>query len=357
MKVTCPISHISYRATGMACGSIIAPHPLLNSAIPFKELKATYMLSWAAGKLTATETHLLGTALLLKLPIEGTPQLPELDVETYSAFWAVHIERLARTVEYLDGRDFKYLPKLRMTGESISNLQSSLTAIMDAAKTLWTPTSEEAKRRNSLLATNPTIALKLLNSRQELTRSYSDNSNDAIHAAATVEEILNRGLKGSPLTRKEQKTFPALIANWAAQVGSFPSAVVTLDTGKKVSISQLWKGIIEQAFQKDITATIFTSDTNIGDVEELLEHCYTEVPTGTLHASELFKKLEVLKDILDEFKGGDKPIQASDSDLLAMLEDAPAPVVTTSDDGLTAAQRLAVRMAAMKAGKKVPAPA
>lgn len=360
MKVKCPISHVTYKTADLLGGSFTAPHPILSQTVTFKELKVTYLARWAAGTLDETDTHLLGTALLLKLPIEGKVEMPLVSPKNFHAFWQDHMERLAKTVEFLEGREFTHLPKLRIHNESITSLKSHLTTLMDAARSLWSPISEEARRRNTRLANDKTISLLELNSAIISSRSRAADGYDEIHEKDTVDEILNRGLKGSPLTRSEARKFPTLIANWAAEVGEFPTAMVTLESGKKVSIAQHWKGIIEQAFQKDAVVSILSSDVNIGDVTELLEHCYTEIPAGTLHASELFKKLEVLREVLDEFKSEGAPpkpavFTGTQDDLLAAISGESTEVsvqISPKEDGLTAAQRLAVKMAALKAKKQ-----
>ena len=303
MKVKCPISHVTYKTADLIGGSFISPHPILSDSITFSQLKKTYLARWAGGLLDPIDTHLLGTALILKLPIEGKIEMPQVSPANFLPFWQNNLEKLARTVEYLEGREFKHLPRLRISEESLNSLGANLTALMDAARSIWTPISEEARRRNAKLATDKTILLAELNSAISANRTARlEDAYDSVHAKDSVDELLMRGLKGSPLSKTEQRRFPYLISEWAANVGGFPTAMVTLLNGKKVSIRQHWQGIIEQAFQKDALVSIISSDVTTGDVIELLEHCYSEVPTGTIHASELFKKLEVLREVLEEFR-------------------------------------------------------
>jgi hypothetical protein len=119
MKVTCPISGVNYDVSFPQAGISVAPHPLLSPTISVKVLTTTYLQQWAAGRFNQEETHLLGMAFILKLPLEASPVLGKRSAEQYSAFWAKYMERVAKLAKRIDGkldgnsRLFKNLPTLR----------------------------------------------------------------------------------------------------------------------------------------------------------------------------------------------------------------------------------------------------
>lgn len=207
----------------------------------------------------------------------------------------------------------------------------------------FSPISEEAKKRNSLQ----------YRMAAESKGTYSQEE---------VDSIVMRGLKGGLLSPKEARTFPQLMAQWACNVGEFPTAYVTLEDGRKIVIAQLWKDIIEKAFSKDGIYEVLSGDVTLADAEELLEYCYIEIPVGSLHASVLFKKLEEVREVLEEFRSGPKkpvlkPAEflGTEDELLSLLADeSKAPQSNPhqgSGETLSPSQKLAIRMNAIRSAK------
>jgi hypothetical protein len=285
------------------------------------------------------DTHLLGLALLLKLPLSGTPTLPASSCNALAPFWNKYLERLAKLAVKLDGKDFKQLPKLAVTSDSLPNLPHWIDTLHTEVSLAFSPISEEARKRN--------------NSR------YRSNTDDrGVYSPEEVDSIIIRGLKKSPLSAKESRAFPRLIANWACNVGEFPTAYVTLEDGRKIVIAELWKDIIERAFSKDGALEILSGDVTLADADELLEYCYCEIPAGSTHATFLFKKLEEVKEILEEFRSGTRaPVlraekfEGSEEDLLSLLagESSPTQPIQAEGETLSPSQKLAIKMAAMRA--------
>jgi len=352
MKVTCPISRISYFVSlaSLAGGRVSSqvhhnpsahpthPHPLLSRSISASQLAKTYLEAWSAGKLNEEETHLLGVAFLLKLPMEGTPDFPPAPATSYLPFWSKYLDRLAKLAVKLEGKEHLGLPKVRITPDSLPHLPHWIDLLYTEVGILFSPISEEAKKRNR-------------DSYRSFLLANEENSNTGTYSPADIDSIITRGLKGSLLKGKESKDFPNLMAVWASNVGEFPTAYVTLEDGRKLTIDKHWRDIITKAFMKDGIYEVLGGDVTLADVDELLEYCYTEIPAGSLHASCLFKKLEEIREVLEEFRGGVKPakiekFKGSDTDLLLLLQDGGEVTPPPATQGTqTIAQKLAAKLA------------
>lgn len=362
MKAICKITGIPYTIQSFPGCSHLGKvtHPMLSQEIPFHILHDQYLKTWAAGQLPANETHLLGIAFLLRLPIEEGSYIPKLKPEKLQAFWNKNMQALARMADKV--QSYKYLsriPKFRVSEDSFSALPDYLKELDLEIKSHTSPISDLARKRNSELAKGASYA--------EIMKGIESND--------STEEIIKRGLKGSLLNKKETKAFPQLIAAWAAHTGNFPKALYTMPSGKKEPLADLWKRIIVHAFQPaGKLLDILGENVTAADVEELLDHCFTEIPVGTLQASELFKRLAVLQEILEEFRGSVVQTNVakvttnySDNELLSLFDSyesnegndnqtssaprASRPKVSESEEPYSATEKLAMRLARIKQGK------
>lgn len=343
MKMKCPLSGVTYHSDDLLPGEVTHLHPMLSESISASYLTKTYLPMWAGDLLIPEQVHLLGIAYLLKLPLASIPSFPNVSHEVFEPFWDKHMERLAKLACKLEGKELIRLPRLRITPDTIDNLTHQLDDLWTETNILFSPMSEKAKKLNKLGYKN-----------------FLDSENEKVSTGLYDEDQINsiilRGMKGSPLSGKESKVFPDLVANWAARVGNFPLAYVTLESGKKVTVCQVWKDIIISAFSKDGIYKVLEDNVTLADCEELLEYCYSEIPVGTLHASQLFKKLETVKEVLEEFRVSATPkfekpkFAGTETDLLSLLADdsevkePPKPV----DSPMSLSQRLAVRMNKVK---------
>lgn len=338
MKVTCPISGIAYTVLSAFKGSCKHPHPIFSETNTVSYLISNYLEPWSEGVMNEEDTHLLGLAFLLKLPVSTIPSLPASACQTLSPFWAKYLERLAKLATKLDGKDFKKLPKLAITLENLPNLPHWIDTLYTEVSLAYSPISEEAKKRNN-------------------SRYRSTTEEQGTYSPEEIDSIILRGLKKSPLSAKESRTFPKLIANWACNVGAFPTAYVKTEDGRKIVIAELWKDIIEKAFSKDGIMEVLSGDVTLADAEELLEYCYCEIPAGSTHASFLFKKLEEVREVLEEFRSEGRPqvvkaevFKGSEDDLLALLAGESNQTKPNQAEGetLSPSQKLAIKMAAMR---------
>lgn len=263
MKLICPLSGIRYTAT-YGLGSGTAPHPVFY--LPATTLLSDYLPAWVEGRIQDTETlHLLGCALLHKLPIQwetactATPQT-----------WARNLEKLAAVVATLDSTITENIPKYRILQHSASleNLDQYLIAVTGAIWEQSLPDGDEYVPEHLIL-----------------------------EAEAELLANLRR-----TFDKTAQTSLPKQMADWAAMVGDFPAGEFTNSQGESVTIKSHWHNIIHATFSSSDYISLITSDITYADVDELVEHCETNITFTTLHGTVLLKKLRAVRDVLDEFK-------------------------------------------------------
>lgn len=343
MKVHCPITGLSYEVfSEVEDLHASAPHPVLYSAC--KVLNASFLPTFAAQSLSSENTHLLGMAYLLKLPIVSVPSLESDAHQKLHTFWLTHMEKLAQLATTLEGKELgKHYPRVRVSTDNLANLKHWLEDLDVMWKSRSTPISEAAKK---------------LNSQSHISIQISPTRNT--DAQKEIEALILKGLRGSMLTRKETAKFPEVITKWVMNVAPFPTAKLTLLDGKKTTISEHWQHMMELAFSKDGALDLLCENVTPGDLEELLEHCYENIPVeiGTM-ASLLWKKLEAVKAELEEFKAsGTLPtktaktpkipsFKGTNEELLALLIDDEKEVTFTkpaTDTGLSLKEKLALKL-------------
>lgn len=343
MKVHCPISGISFDVPFPELGHATYPHPMLSMSA--KDLTATYLETHMAQFMESELTHLLGLAYICKLPIVSLPSLESDSHVKLHAFWLKNMERLARLANSLEGSQAqKGMPKVRVSTDNLSNLEHWITDINSAWAARSMPISEQARKLNSQ------------GHKSIIIESRDTSRNPSMYDKEEIDSLILRGLKGSPLNKKETKAFPELITKWVMNVAPFPTAKVRTPSGKLTTISQHWKDILETAFSKDGALDLLCEDVNVGDLEEILEHCYENIPIqcGTI-ASLLWKKLEDVKSILEDFRSPmvpqPKPVKlpafkGTTDDLLSLLEDTPSEKVETPSNmtGLSLQEKLALKL-------------
>lgn len=332
MKLTCPYSGLPYQVPGVEFKkSSLIPHPFLS--LDLNEVLGSMLPRFAREDLTQDETHLFGTYLLTKLPIEswGFPLLSKATPFYWNAFWLKNIQHLASTVKRLSGKKPKNLPTFRLICESqddsinpLSQLKEWLDTANSCISEYYAPISEEALKRNKTFRANL--------SEEQFTSEEQCN--------AVIEKIL----RGSLSTPREKEKFPELVANWAAQVGDFPNSIFRTASGERKTLRNFWKEIIRNCFDLGTSGrgytAILTSDVTIADLKELQEHCMENIPTGTLQSRALWEELGKLTEVIMEFKApqniSDISIDIlSSNDLASILEDvshvAPIPSLVNDD--------------------------
>lgn len=337
MKIHCPISGVSYEVSFPAAGHATAPHPMLS--LPVKELNETFLPTWAAGSMSSELQHLLALSYLCKLPVTAIHAFGRTSHAELTTFWGKNMEAVARLATSLENRATKGLPTLTLSADTIGCLSGWIEALTTAQACRSMPTSDLARKLNSQ------------NWKAEVSILVGGKVNSGADQKE-IDSLILRGLRGSPLSRSESGKYPTYITNWIANAAPFPTAKVELPSGKKVTLSEHWRHILEIAFSKDGALDLLCEDVNAGDLEEILEHCYNELPADGLMSSLVWKKLEAVRDVLEEFKTSTRPVKpekvalysGTDSDLAALLGEETPVSKPTQDTGLTLLQKLAAKI-------------
>lgn len=327
MKVTCPISGVSYILTAPVRGHATHPHPLLSSSIKTSQLHDWYLADWIKGDLPAIETHLLGCAYLLKLPVEsvcitnfGMP------AANYDKFWSSNMERLAKLATRLEGKIVKArnLPRMVVNAETITNLPDWLGTLESQIAWDSMPVSEKAKELNresykvSTEVSGRTIS------------QYLDSSE--------IDGIVLRALRASPLAKSEQKALPVILADWAGKVTDFPAHSRTR-----------WHRVIQTIFQDNYIDQILMSDMTVEQVKAIEEHMKLNTPehaVGTSHSSLLMQRLSVVIPVLEDFSPAiSSRKKVDDAQLNAALMGESSKPAQSTGPKMTLAERLAARLA------------
>lgn len=301
MKAICHLSGIQFETS--ACGFIqsnpqsklsTTTHPIFSMAASevIKQLpqQATY-----AAFMAQEDLHLIGTFLLSKLPTvrwEAPLLSQSYNLEHWQAFWLRNIESLMQLTLQIEGKQWSKLPQFSIFTNAFeegaapaSNLADYIKDAQLVIRELSAPISDEARKLN---------------------RQYAAAINEHVYySEAHVKEIIQKGLQGSLLNNKETKEYPKLVAAWARRVGEFPSAKVTLLSGRKVMIADFWEDILIKGFKLDGSGLIelLVGDVTVGDVEEILEHCTTTIlQDGSVMASNFFHELSNVAEALTEFR-------------------------------------------------------
>lgn len=340
MKVTCPISGIKYTINNPVRGHAIHPHPMLSSTISLQQLTEWYYVAWATGDLPAVETHLLGCAMLVRLPIKsiGLPVMDEAKLEKWDKFWAANLEKLSRLAVRLDKKEtsLKNLPQLVVDSDSLALLPEWLQDLESAINYNSAPVSEKAKELNRgsykhLVESGASGAVKLLD-------------------ADELDALILRAMRGSPLSNNESKALPVIVSDWARKVTDFP------DHSK-----MLFQRIIQTIFDKDAINLVLMSNIKLEQVKALETHLQLNTPAhavGTKHSTILMERLAEFIPVFEMFSPEiSSRRNIDDSDMMTALSgDAPRKVTTQATaprkvTGESLQAKLQARLAAINAKK------
>lgn len=340
MKVTCPISGIVTTLVNPLRGHTIHPHAMLSASITCAQLEDWYLAPWALGDLPETETHLLGCAFVLKLPIESMA-LPVMDAEKlakWDKFWSANLEKLAKLAAKLEGRDrkFKHLPRLAVTMDTISALPEWIKNLETEISVSSMPISDKARELN-----------------RASYKANSDGSADATKLLAPdqIDQVVRRALNNSPLSNNEQKALPVILSDWALKVTEFPDHT-----------KMRWQRIVQLIFQPDYINKLLMSDIKLDQVRALQDHLMLNTPAhavGTSHSSMLMSRLDMVIPVMEDFMPEiSSRRKGNQEDILAALdggESAPvARAQTPANSGIkqpSLLEKLAARLAAHKGAK------
>lgn len=289
MKLTCPKSGIRYTVSE-GFGSGRAVHPVFQWKLEY--LISSPLEAALAGRVSNVDLHLLGSALINHFPLtEWTAQLDS--PATLAPFWKSYIARIARLATRIPAYDPALLPQY-----AINKRTKSLHSFPDYIETL-----------------------EAICNAHEFSPASINRNKHAVQYSQYLNDKILQILRTTDSVHRERKKLPGLIAVWAASVGKFPSFAIQFQN-KQTSLADFWKHLIVLAFQENTVTGLLAADVKAADYFELLEHCQTNIPFGSLHIDVLIKKLQEAIDIIEEFK---PKIISSQQIAEILLADGPAP--------------------------------
>lgn len=262
MKLICPLSGVSYK-TDIGYGHGKVKHPIFQLSL--QALLGQNLDPFTTGRLTPTETHLFGCALLDKLPIIWERPLIE---SVCIPYWKRHIEQLATIVARHDPTKYRYLPKYK-----IADYNCDLSTLA-----------------NYLAATDRAIL------------EYREQDNIPDYLKNQTEEMILKLLRNSVHKATNTRALPKLMADWARDAAMFPRTQISLRDGKKYTVADHWHEVVTRIFAAQHPVHILSEDITLGDISELVDHCEEHLDIGSIHSLALLKKLREVQVVLHEFK-------------------------------------------------------
>lgn len=297
MKILCGLSGIEFSCDHFPAylHSRETHHPIFS--IPQKKL-ISYVGKWAANELSTTDNYLLFLSILnstdlveFRSPAIRTPFTDSLIAQNMESLVKV-VSRL-NTVHnpesifprYIIGPETKNLSNVKYW---IQNWNSSYQEFLDGYKS-------------------------------------AHQSQKLIRRESALERMIKNPHK--PISSYAQQ-----IADWASIAGTFPQGTVPSPfTALQVSLSDYWKQIIIRCANETSLFSIPRTD-----LEDLLEHCETNIPIGSIYSNALFKIIRHALERQKNFLGlGDLDISRStytilssddsteSANLRAMVDSAP----------------------------------
>ena len=268
MKILCSISSLEFTCEHFP-GNLYqgeASHPIFN--LPQKKL-LSYLGKWGANELTPTDSYLLFLALLNSSELVQF-RVPAIRTKETESIIALNMENLAKTVLTLNVTQNPsiYFPSYVITPDTkdLHNVQYWIQN--------WKDSYQEFKESKSK-GLDDRDAWKKLDHRQSALERLIKNPHRAI------------------------SSYSNQLADWAIIAGKFPqSNTISRINNQPCTIADYWKQIIIKASTDE---GLFSLNHN--DLEELIEHCETEIPIGTIYSNALFKVLRHAKEKHKNFLG------------------------------------------------------
>lgn len=296
MKILCAYSGIEFECSHFP-GTFFSSelhHPIFN--LPQKKLLA-YTAKWAGGELTPTDSYLLFLALLHSSD-HIIFRVPAYRDEHTNSIVAQNMEFLVRTVIKLNtvSTPSVSFPHFAITPDTryLSNVHHWIE--------VWHQAYEDFHSGKA--------------------REYDDRK------LLQREQALQRMIKNP---HKPIREYASQLADWAAAAGEFPSFLTQSPyTSTQIPCDEYWKTIITKCARDESLFSIPDSD-----LIELLEHCETTIPVGTIYSNALFKLLRAAQEKkknflkLDDFdlSSGYKILTETDTveaaNMRALIDSAP----------------------------------
>jgi hypothetical protein len=253
MHCLCAYSSVEFEVThfpGYLTSREVA-HPIFS--LPQKKL-LSYLGRWATGTaFTPTDNYLLFLSILHSSDLVEF-RVPAIRTESTPQIIAQNMEALCK---------------------SISRLNTVVNPAVVFPRYVISPETKDLSN----------VAYWIHNWNQAY-QDFTDGYRSAHDSSKLIqrEHALERLIKNP---HRPVSSYAGQIADWAAEAGNFPTAItVSRLTGQRCSISDYWKQIISKCAHEDSLFAI-----NRQDLEELLEHCETEIPIGSIFSNALFSVL------------------------------------------------------------------
>lgn len=295
MKVLCAISGIEFSCEHFPAElfSRETTHPIFH----IKQKKLIGFISkWATGELTSTDSYLLFLALLNSSELIDW-RVPVIRTSLTDSIVANNMESLVKVIGSINlvKNPTLVLPQFSVSKETkdLNNIHYWIEA--------WEDSLEEY--RNAYKSTSD---WKLIRNRE-----------------ATLERLIKT-------PERTIESYAGILADWAEIAGNFPRFEVTDYNNVKVSLSDYWKLIIRKCCKSE---SIF--EVPRADIEELIEHCESNIPHGSIYSAKLMSLLRDgikkqsgflgfdLFNTKTEFTILDADTSVQDANKLALINSAP----------------------------------
>lgn len=291
MKVLCSYSSIEFTCEffpgylSSRDAEFPISHPIFQ--VPQKKL-LSYLGKWGSGALTDTDSYLLFIAILrstdlieFRNPVIRTLRTP--------ALIAQNMERLALAVTHLNSVFDASSTFPRYVINTETRTLDGISGWIDN----WEESYAEWKTGY---------------------RSAGDSAKLRLRESALQRLIKN--------PHKPVSAYAAQIADWACLAGSFPTfQTVNRINGQKMGCDDYWKHIIIRCARSDAIYSL-----NREDLEELIEHCESNIPIGSgIYSHALFKLLRHAHEKMRNFLGiGDLDLSKTTYAILSATDTAEA---------------------------------
>lgn len=255
-RITCSKSGIAFNCEHMplAFGSSTYEHPLFH--VPQKRL-ISLAGTWAAGKLTPTESYLLYLSLL---------------DSTSLIHWRTPAQYIPTQTDSIIANNM----------ESLLHIIGKINLITHPSFTL--PSFAIGPDTSTLANSNHWIEVWTENYTEWYDGFLTARKREDIKEKLDHrEEALQRLIKSSvPVD-----SYAATLADWAAIAGAFPiSSTIHPITGHSLPLSDYWKQIIRAVSNEDKLWRYPRAD-----IVELIEHCEDSIQHGNIYAHKLMSYL------------------------------------------------------------------
>lgn len=322
MKILCAYSGVEFNVEHFPASlfSREASHPIFQ--LPQKRL-ISFLGKWSTNELTPTDSYLLFLAVLRSSDLVDF-RVPAIRTARTDSIIAQNMEALIKTVFKLNTviNPSVHFPHFVISVETrnLDNVQYWIQNWREAYDDFVTGKGKD----------------------------YDDRK--LAHREAALERMIK-----SPY--KPVSAIANPIAEWAAAAGNFPTFMtINRFNEQKMLCSEYWKQIIIHAASEDKIFSI-----NRQDLEELLEHCETEISYGSIFSNALFKILRHALEKQKNFLGlGDMNLgrtsymilnstdNVEDANLRVMIDSAPLEMPKREDFPNTPAGKFAFMKAKMQ---------